>query len=453
MSNNDGDVMSDEDEGDSLKSQIPEKCFYASFKIYLNPDSRKNSRTGLPSTDGLSDDDDTGEVVRIEKTEEVSDSNTSDDDDKTLSLSNENILDDDHNPNNDTDIEDEDFEIRIVEEPLHLHYSSTEVLLPTSSGERRHSRSSDRQGSSRAKREKYEWTQSVDRGQTLDRSPVYYLDPRDWIRSEGSSPLPPTRDIPSPLPYKDKQPNPMKLLDSLGRNLDVLTESEENLSSELESINNMASVPSPYRVKSEPPTPLRPPCLHFSSELESNNKGASVPSPFRVKSEPPTPIRPPRLHFTRDGSVTPPLETDPPLKQMLRSRFTRDGSVTPPLETDPPLKQVLRSRSTTPLLNLIERQRKVAIPVLCSRAGRMAEQLVTPGGSPVHNSGHSSSNRRSLDVDALSLFHSHRLSSPRPTATRSLSTLFQMSFEDVRRSRQDTLGQAISSGNIQSLGK
>lgn len=322
MSTHNGDVMSDEDDADSLKSQIPEKCFYASFKIYLNPDSRKNSRTGPPPTDGLIDDDDTGEVVRIEKTEEVSDSNTSDDDDKTLSLSNENILDDNHNPNNDTDIEDEDFEIKIVEEPLPLHYSSTEVLLPTSSSERRHSRSSDRQGSSRAKREKYEWTQSVDRGQTMDRSPVYYLDPTDWIRNEGSSPIPPSRDIPSPLPFKDKQPNPMKLLDSLGRNLDVLTESEENLNSELESINKMVPAPIPYRVKSEPPTPIRPPCLHL----------------------------------------------------------TREGSITPPLETVPPLQQVLRARSITPLLT--ERQRKIAIPVLCSRAGRMVIMIPL---TPIYN--------------------------------------------------------------------
>ena len=37
--------MSDE-EDDSRGSQVPEKCFYASFKIYLNPDSRKNSDTG-----------------------------------------------------------------------------------------------------------------------------------------------------------------------------------------------------------------------------------------------------------------------------------------------------------------------------------------------------------------------------------------------------------------------
>ena len=37
--------MSDE-EIDSRNSPVPEKCFYASFKIFLNPDSRKNSKSG-----------------------------------------------------------------------------------------------------------------------------------------------------------------------------------------------------------------------------------------------------------------------------------------------------------------------------------------------------------------------------------------------------------------------
>merc|ERR1719244_2565223 len=100
---------------------------------------------------------------------------------------------------------------------------------------------------------------------------------------------------------------------------------------------------------------------------------------------------------------------------------------------------------------------KVVVAIHAARAARLqaerAEQLVTPGGSPVHITGQSLGNRRSLDVEALSLFHSPRLTSPRPTTTRSLSTLYQMSCEDIRRSKQDTLGQAISSGNIQSLGR
>ena len=61
-------------------------------------------------------------------------------------------------------------------------------------------------------------------------SPVFYLDPLDWIRTEGSS----------PLPLKDKSPS--KLLENFntgpGHNLDILTESEENLNSEIEKINN-----------------------------------------------------------------------------------------------------------------------------------------------------------------------------------------------------------------------
>ena len=61
-------------------------------------------------------------------------------------------------------------------------------------------------------------------------SPVFYLDPLDWIRSEGSS----------PLPLKDKSPS--KLLENFNtgpkHNLDILTESEENLNSEIEKINN-----------------------------------------------------------------------------------------------------------------------------------------------------------------------------------------------------------------------
>ena len=61
-------------------------------------------------------------------------------------------------------------------------------------------------------------------------SPVFYLDPLDWIRTEGSS----------PLPLKDKSPS--KLLENFNtgpkHNLDILTESEENLNSEIEKINN-----------------------------------------------------------------------------------------------------------------------------------------------------------------------------------------------------------------------
>ena len=67
--------------------------------------------------------------------------------------------------------------------------------------------------------------QSMDRANT-DRSPVFYLEPIDWIRTEGSS----------PLPYKEKMPT--KVLGGLaGNSLDILTESEENLNTEIEMIN------------------------------------------------------------------------------------------------------------------------------------------------------------------------------------------------------------------------
>lgn len=84
----------------------------------------------------------------------------------------------------------------------------------------------------------------------------------------------------------------------------------------------------------------------------------------------------------------------------------------------------------------------------------MAEQMNTPGGSPVNYSGLSPGSRRSLDVEALSLFHSPRLSSPRPVrGARSLSTLSRVSTEDVRRGRLDPQGLACSFGNIQNIGK
>ena len=56
----------------------------------------------------------TGEVVRIEKTLEVSDDNTSDDEEKTLSLSNENLLEE-HAEETDND---EDSEMRMYAEML-----------------------------------------------------------------------------------------------------------------------------------------------------------------------------------------------------------------------------------------------------------------------------------------------------------------------------------------------
>ena len=182
----------------------------------------------------------------------------------------------------------------------------------------RNSRSFERNGSSRRRESQYESTQSMDRYKR-DRSPVFYLNPGDWIRTEGSS----------PLPYKEKQPNPLKLLDSLGKNLDILTESEENLNSELELIN-----------------------FHPMNVKNSRNKS----DPVRYQT--------PTLELIRESSQTP----EPPTLPC----FSR--SCTPGI----------RSRSSTPGPSmgktLLDRQRKTAIPILCSRSARMVtdKQFVHP---------------------------------------------------------------------------
>eukprot|EP00092_Neocalanus_flemingeri_P070341 GFUD01086321.1.p2 GENE.GFUD01086321.1~~GFUD01086321.1.p2 ORF type:complete len:202 (+),score=54.88 GFUD01086321.1:394-999(+) len=184
-----------EEEDNSKGSPVPEKCFYASFKIYLNPDSRKNSDSGSDTLDDLFSG--TGEVVRIEKTLEISDDNTSDEDDKTISLSNENILEDPSAGEEETD-NDEDYEMKMYAETMptlvvidtHLDrkrsVSESEDLQRTPQMSLRNSRSHERNGSSRRRESRYESTQSMDRYQR-DRSPVFYLHPTDWIRTEGSS--------------------------------------------------------------------------------------------------------------------------------------------------------------------------------------------------------------------------------------------------------------------------
>ena len=228
----------------------------------------------------------TGEVVRIEKTEEViiniigffftiiiihhihqnlhkfhlqvSDDSISDED--TLSMSNENLLD----KETVTDTEDtaergemkEDIEIKITEdsdwveelpELTQISIPTVVTLRPRCGSEaptpERSSRSSLRGG-----RGGFERTQSVDRVFRRSGSPVFYLEPTDWVRTQGPTPSPrnspllleprEVREGSSPLPYKDKMPNPMKLLESLGCGLDVLTESEENLSMEVEELTS-----------------------------------------------------------------------------------------------------------------------------------------------------------------------------------------------------------------------
>ena len=82
----------------------------------------------------------------------------------------------------------------------------------------------------------YEQTQSVERAKEAagpEHGPVFYLDPLDWIRTEGTV----------PLPLKEKSPS--KLLENFTQertNLDVFTESEENLNSEIEAINSNIAI-------------------------------------------------------------------------------------------------------------------------------------------------------------------------------------------------------------------
>jgi len=291
---------------------VPEKCYYASFKILLNPDSRKNSDSGAEDIGepyaGL------GEVVQIEKTFEASDENTSEEDDKTLSLSDENLLASSSMEN--------------LSGKGHQKYSlmklSTESMptcividSPRDQIMTRHSRSTERKGSSRKRESRYELTQSVDRFHR-DRSPVFYLNPEDWIRTEGSS----------PLPY-NKKSKQVKMLDSYGKNLDILSESEENLNSEIEAMNF------------ERPTAAS--CSHH-----------------RNISDPVVRYQTPTLELIRESSKTPEAPTgdedDAPPQLQSVSREDRSRSCTP-----------------GPGKILLERQRKTVIPILCSRSAKIAE--------------------------------------------------------------------------------
>jgi len=236
------------DGSDNSSSSSHEKRFYASFNIYLNSDSRKTSIViGDEDLDQLGDFTGSGEVVRIEKTEEVSDDDVSDEDEKTLSVSNENILDPlDKEKLEDTD-NDEDVEIRIIEESADIRVNTSRNLsLPE-----RISRSVDRHDRHRGD-SGFERTQSVDRVyRRRETSPVFYLDPSDWIPSPRNSPMLRDREGVSPLPHKDKIPNPIKLLESMGCGLDVLSESEENLSNEVEALTSTHPQSDPTGLRTE----------------------------------------------------------------------------------------------------------------------------------------------------------------------------------------------------------
>jgi len=396
--------MSDE-EDDSRHSPVPEKCFYASFKIFLNPDSRKNSESGSEILEDLFSG--TGEVVRIEKTLEVSDDNSSEEEEKTLSLSNENILEVEAFEATD---DDDDSELKMYAETMpklvliepqpdrkmKRSLSESEDLQHTPQMSVRNSRSHERNGSSRRRESRYESTQSMDR-HLRDRSPVFYLNPTDWIRAEGSSPT-------SPLPYKEKQQNPMKLLDSLGKNLDILTESEENLNLELEQINSM----------------------HMKNTRKKSD-------PVRYQT--------PTLELIRESSQTPEPQPLPPF----------DRSCTPSI----------KSRSSTPGPSLgktlLDRQRKTAIPILCSRTAIMTDYL-SPCSSPIVVSpAPLAPSPCSVEGDFLGFLHSSRPGSAcgrlsRGRSYRSLSNLKKLSEEDVSKGKFEG-GLAFSSGNLQILGK
>jgi len=361
-----------EDEDTEGSTSTHERCFYASFKIYLNPDSRRSS-----GVEGEMVEEEefvgTGEVVRIEKTEEVSDDSISDED--TLSLSNENLLDKEAL----TDTEEaiaikeeakEDIEIKITEdcewveelpELTQIAIPAVVTLRPRSGSEapgtERSSRSSLRGG-----RGGFERTQSVDRVFRRAGSPVFYLEPTDWVRTQGSTPSPrnspllkePLREVregSSPLPYKDKLPNPMKLLESLGCGLDVLTESEENLSLEVEELTSVRD--------------------HLGLEVEVMDIGTGPPP--RTKSDP-------GVGWT--GMETRRVEEDlreeerRKSEDVVRRRLGEENEERRRSEELLRRREESRSRSVTPGRFGESRHRKTPIPVLCSRGAWMVTILM-----------------------------------------------------------------------------
>merc|ERR1719323_1590223 len=294
----------------------PEQCFYASFKIYLS-DSRKNSVCESEDTESLLSG--TGEVVRIE-TYEISDINNDDasEEDKTLSLTNEDDLKDATDDENDdvleTDCVEDNPKIKISQIDRSFKRSLSES--DDCSSELRCSRGHQRHGSNR---HLYDQTQSVERagGGRVEKSsveqspPVFYLDPLDWIRSEGST----------PLPLKEKSPS--KLLENfpgvVRNNLDILTESEDNLNSEIEAINNNI-------------------LLHNSEQRSlDQQRNSSLPN-FRLET--------PTIELTREESVATP---------------------------DQGYSSSVSFRSVTPAR---EKTRRTTFPLLCSRPGSACDKMM-----------------------------------------------------------------------------
>ena len=305
---------------------------------------------------------------------QVSDESISDED--TLSLSNENLLDKEAV----TDTEEaagkeepkEDIEIKITEdsdwveelpELTQISYPTVVTLRPRCGSEAPTERSS--RSSLRGGRGGFERTQSVDRVFRRAGSPVFYLEPTDWMRTQGSTPSPrnspllkeprEVREGSSPLPYKDKLPNPMKLLESLGCGLDVLTESEENLSLEVEELTSVSQLSSRD---------------HLGLEVEVMEIGAGPP---RTKSDP-------GVGWT--GMEARRVEEEMREEERRKSEDVVRRRMMIGEENEERREELLRrreesrSRSVTPGRFGETRHRKTPIPVLCSRGAWMVTILM-----------------------------------------------------------------------------
>ena len=304
----------------------------------------------------------------------MSDESISDED--TLSLSNENLLDKEAL----TDTEEaaskeepkEDIEIKITEDSEWVEElpELTQIAIPTvvtlrprcgsEAPTERSSRSSLRGG-----RGGFERTQSVDRVFRRAGSPVFYLEPTDWMRTQGSTPSPrnspllkeprEVREGSSPLPYKDKLPNPMKLLESLGCGLDVLTESEENLSLEVEELTSVSQLSSRDHLEvmemgAGPPRTKSDPGVGWTF-MEARRVEEEMREEERRRSE--------EVVRRRLGGLGEEIEERRRSEELLRRR-----------------EEESRSRSVTPGRFGETRHRKTPIPVLCSRGAWMVTILM-----------------------------------------------------------------------------
>ena len=314
----------------------------------------------------------------------MSDESISDED--TLSLSNENILDKEEALTdteeaaaNKEETKEDNIEIKITEDCDWVEElpELSQIAIPASvvtlrrprcgseaPTEERSSRSCLRGGG----RGGFERTQSVDRVFRRAGSPVFYLEPTDWMRTQGSTPSPrnspllkePSSEVmregSSPLPYKDKLPNPMKLLESLGCGLDVLTESEENLSLEVEELTSASQLASRD---------------HLGLEVEVMEIGAGT---SRTKSDPGvgwTGIEARRVEEEMRE------EERRKSEDVVRRRLGEEQEERRRSEELLRRREESRSRSVTPGRFAENcRHRKTPIPVLCSRGAWMVTLLM-----------------------------------------------------------------------------